>query len=86
MDFYFDFTSPYSYLAYLEVEKALQAGVNINFKPILLGALFKELGQQGVPMFKAHPYKAAYFLQDMQDWAQARNADFIFNSNFPSRQ
>ena len=83
VDFYFDFTSPYSYLAYLEVEKALQVGVNINFKPLLLGALFQELGQQGVPMFKAHPHKAAYYLQDMQDWAQARNASFIFNSNFP---
>jgi len=83
LDFYFDFTSPYSYLAYLEVEKALEVGVNINFKPVLLGALFKNQGQQGVPMFKAHAHKAAYYLQDMQDWAQARNADFIFNSNFP---
>lgn len=83
LDFYFDFTSPYSYLAFLEVEKALEQGVNINFKPILLGALFQELGQQGVPMFKAHAHKAAYYLQDMLDWAQARNAPFVFNSGFP---
>ena len=83
LDFYFDFTSPYSYLAYQEVKKALEEGVNINFKPILLGALFKEIGQAGVPMFSAHPHKAAYYLQDMQDWADARASSFIFNSNFP---
>jgi len=85
LDFYFDFTSPYSYLAYLEIEKALEHKVHINFKPILLGALFKEMGQQGAPMLAAHPHKAAYYLQDMQDWAQARKASFIFNQYFPIR-
>ena len=83
LDFYFDFTSPYSYLAYQEVKKALKKQVIINFKPILLGALFKHLGQNNAPMLVAHPHKAAYYLQDMQDWAHARGASFVFNNNFP---
>jgi len=85
IDFYFDFTSPYSYLAYIELLEAQKAGVKINFKPILLGALLKERGIEGVPMFGAHAYKAAYYLQDMFDWAQARKANFIFNTSFPLR-
>jgi 2-hydroxychromene-2-carboxylate isomerase len=83
LDFYFDFTSPYSYLAHAEIQKAELLGVNIKYKPVLLGALFKELGQQGVPMFAAHAHKAAYILQDMNDWAQARQVDFVFNNRFP---
>ena len=40
LDFYFDFISPYSYLAYKRL-KSLNEGnkININYKPILLGGL-----------------------------------------------
>ncbi len=85
LDFYFDFSSPYSYLGFAEVKQAQAAGVKINFLPILLGALFKEIGIADIPMLQAHPNKTAYFLQDMKDWANYRGVGFNFNSHFPLR-
>lgn len=85
IDFYFDFSSPYSYLAYLEVAQAMRAGTKFTFKPILLGALFKELGVHNIPMLNAHPSKTKYFLEDMTLWAKHRNSPFTFSSHFPIR-
>lgn len=85
IDFYFDFSSPYSYLAWSEVKKAQSQGVKFNFKPILLGALFKEIGTNNIPMLSAHPNKTAYYMQDMCDWAKYRSVPFKFNSQFPLR-
>ena len=42
IDFYFDFISPYSYLAYQKIRSINnKIEININYKPILLGALHK---------------------------------------------
>ena len=38
IDFYFDFISPYAYLAYKKIQK-LPKDILINYKPILLGGL-----------------------------------------------
>lgn len=84
-DFYFDFSSPYSYLAWAEIKKALALGVKVNLWPVLLGAIFKEVGTVNIPMLSAHPHKTAYFYQDMQDWAQYRQTPFYFNTHFPLR-
>jgi 2-hydroxychromene-2-carboxylate isomerase len=85
IDFYFDFSSPYSYLAWAEVKKARAAGVKFAIKPILLGALFRDVGTANIPMLSAHPNKTEYYFQDMRDWAHYRDIPFLFNSNFPIR-
>lgn len=85
IDFYFDFSSPYSFLAWGEVKKALSLGVKINLKPILLGALFKEIGMVNIPMLNAHPHKVSYYADDMKDWATHRGIDFNFSPYFPLR-
>lgn len=85
LDFYFDFSSPYSYLAHAEIKKAVAANVSVRFIPVLLGAIFKALGVNNIPMLSVHPNKTRYFMQDMVDWAEARHVPFIFSSNFPLR-
>ncbi len=85
IDFYFDFSSPYSYLAWAEVKRAMSKKAHFNIKPVLLGAIFKEIGTADVPMLSAHPHKAAYYLKDMHDWAKHRSINFAFNSRFPLR-
>ncbi len=41
-DFYFDFISPYSYIAFKKFKSFKQSELmNINYKPILLGGLHK---------------------------------------------
>lgn len=82
IDFYFDFSSPYSYLGFAEASKNPN---KFNFKPVLLGAIFQSLGTTQIPMLSAHPHKTAYYMQDMQDWAKARALNFTFNDNFPLR-
>ncbi|MDF2176955.1 2-hydroxychromene-2-carboxylate isomerase [Aliiglaciecola sp. CAU 1673] len=66
IDFWFDFASPYSYLAAMRVEKlATEAGVSLRWRAFLLGAIFKSHGLDNTPMLK-HPHKANYMWRDMQ--------------------
>ena len=57
VEFYFDFISPYSYLAYKRL-KLLDGNNNINiiYKPILLGGLHK-LGGITAPAFNERKMK-----------------------------
>jgi 2-hydroxychromene-2-carboxylate isomerase len=85
IEYFFDFSSPYSFLGFLEVEKAQAMGALIKFTPVLLGAIMGELGVVNIPMLAAHPNKARYYGVDMQDWAKYRGAGFVFNHQFPLR-
>jgi 2-hydroxychromene-2-carboxylate isomerase len=45
IDFYFDFISPYSYLAFKRIKSLKNKDrININYKPILLGGLHNLAG------------------------------------------
>ena len=45
IDFYFDFISPYSYLAHKKIEIIKEKkGITFNYKPILVGGLHKIQG------------------------------------------
>jgi len=85
IDFYFDFSSPYSSLAWAEVKHAQSLGVVFNLRPVLLGAIFKEIGTANIPLLSGHPHKVSYLMQDMKDWAAYRNFSFKFNTHFPLR-
>ena len=51
VEFYFDFISPYSFLAYKKLKNLNgDSKINITYKPILLGGLHK-LGGITVPAF-----------------------------------
>ena len=57
IDFYFDFISPYSYLAHQKLKKLDKDNkININYKPILLGGLHK-LGEITAPAFNERKMK-----------------------------
>jgi 2-hydroxychromene-2-carboxylate isomerase len=62
IDFYFDFSSPYGYLASTRVDAlAAKYGREVNWKPILLGATFKITGGAPLPMV---PMKGGYSIRD----------------------
>ena len=45
IDFYFDFISPYSYLAYKKLKRINNTNqIKVEYKPILLGCLHKLSG------------------------------------------
>ena len=81
VDFYFDFVSPYSFLAHKRIRK-IENEDNIKFiyKPILLGGLHNLIGITA-PAF-INP-KAKFMVRDCKMVANKFNIKFIFNSEFP---
>tara|TARA_B100001029_G_scaffold176519_1_gene179559 strand:- start:637 stop:1224 length:588 start_codon:yes stop_codon:yes gene_type:complete len=81
LDFYFDFVSPYSFLAYKEIKKIQKKNViKINYKPILLGGLHN-LHKITAPAFI--PAKDKYMVKDCKVIAEKKRIKFKFNSYFP---
>jgi 2-hydroxychromene-2-carboxylate isomerase len=86
LTFYHDFSSPYAYLAATQLEKQMTPlGITIEWRPILLGALFRAIGTPDVPLFAMSPAKMRYLQRDIRDWADWWGVDFSFAKNFPIR-
>ena len=82
-DFYFDFISPYSYLAHKEIRKIEnKINIKIKYKPILLGGLHNLHGIKA-PAFI--PAKAKHMIKDCKLIGEKNNVKFKFNSYFPIR-
>ena len=80
-DFYFDFISPYSFLAHKEIRKIEnKTNIKIRYKPILLGGLHNLHGIKA-PAFI--PAKAKHMIRDCKLIAERNNVKFKFNSYFP---
>ena len=80
-EFYFDFVSPYSFLAHKEIKKIEEANtIKIKYMPILLGGLHSLAGIKA-PGFI--PIKAKYMIKDCKLWAEKYNIVFKFNNYFP---
>lgn len=81
IDFYFDFSSPYGYLASTRIEDiATRHGREVIWRPILLGAVFKVTGQQPLPTI---PLKGSYAKQDLGRTARLLGIPFKFPAKFP---
>ena len=80
-DFYFDFISPYSFLAYKKLN-LLNANNNIyiDYKPILLGGLHK-LGDITAPAFNERKMKN--MKNDCELVAKKNTIEFKWNNKFP---
>ena len=79
--FYFDFVSPYSFIAHKEIKKLEKKySINVNYKAILLGGLHNLHGIKA-PAFI--PSKARFMIRDCKMVAEKRNIKFKFNSYFP---
>ncbi len=81
IDFYFDFYSPYGYLASLRIDKiAARHGCRVNWKPFMLGATFSITGHQ--PLTDT-PMMADYTLLDLARSARLQAAKFCMPADFP---
>ncbi|MDP6540580.1 MAG: DsbA family protein, partial [Planctomycetota bacterium] len=64
--FFHDFASPFSYLGATQVERIAQAsGAVVDWSPILLGALFRDIGTADVPLFEMSEPKRRYQGKDL---------------------
>ena len=81
LDFYFDFISPYSYLAHKKITTLnVNNIININYKPILLGGLHN-LNGITAPAFNEHKMKNMQ--NDCELVAKKNNINFKWNKKFP---
>jgi 2-hydroxychromene-2-carboxylate isomerase len=81
LEFYYDYGSPYSYLADTQVETiAKRAAVSLVRKPMLLGGVFKATGNAS-PM--TIPLKSKWAASDMPMWARHYGVPFKPNPFFP---
>ena len=83
LEFFFDYGSPYSYLAnHLLVELGERTGVEIAYRPMLLGGVFKATGNQS-PAMEPIEAKRSYNGLALRRSAQAYGAVFRGNEHFP---
>ncbi len=86
VEVFYDFASPFAYLGVEAIEAvAAAAGSPVTFTPILLGALFRELGTPDVPLRTFSAARQAWTTRDLRDHAALRGTPFTFATTFPLR-
>lgn len=81
IDFYFDFSSPYSYIASEWIEAlAARHGRTVSWRAILLGATF-QAAELKPPV--AHPIKREYALRDFERSARFEGVPLRLHERFP---
>ena len=85
IDFYFDFMSPFSYLAHLRLPNlARQFECKLDYHPIDLPAAKLAAGNTGPPNVKI-PIKLQYLTSDLDRWAARYGAPIKFPPSLDSR-
>src|ERR671934_242232 len=84
MQFWFDFASTYSYVAALRLEdECAKAGVELEYRPFLLGPIFSELlGIKDSP-FNVQPVRGRYMWRDLERLCEKHALPWRRPSNFP---
>jgi len=81
VDLYFDYSSPFAYLALTRAEAVF--GDAARWRPLLLGGLFRSIGTADVPLFTQSPEKQRHTRNDLERQARALGAAFVWPSRFP---
>lgn len=80
VDFYYDFGSPTAYLAWTQLPAiCADAGAVLNYRPILLGGIFKATDNQTPVNIKP---KGAWLFDDIARYADRYGVPFAMNPHF----
>jgi 2-hydroxychromene-2-carboxylate isomerase len=82
LELWFDFSCPYAYLA---SRRAKQLSVEIDWRPMLLGGVFRGIGAGDGPMATISPQKQAHNYHDMHRWADLFGEPFRLPPAHPMR-
>jgi len=80
IEFFFDCSSPWTRLAFHNIQPLAQAlDVRIHWRPVLLGGIFNAVNP-GVYAFResGSEAKKAYIAKDLQDWARRAGLKIVF--------
>jgi len=83
LDFWFDFASTYSYPAAARIGPlAAEAGIQVRFRPFLLGPIFKAQGWDNSP-FNLYPAKGRNMWRDLERLCEELKLPFHQPETFP---
>ena len=82
LELWFDFSCPYAYLA---SRRARHLPVEIDWRPMLLGGVFRGIGAGDGPMKTISPQKASHNVHDMYRWAAVFGEPFALPPAHPMR-
>lgn len=87
VEFFFDCSSPWTYLAFVRLlERAPHLPIYIVWKPILVGGVFNKVnGDVYSQRANPNPIKVAYYKKDLADWARLSGVKLVSPSVFPVR-
>ncbi|MGO9454720.1 MAG: 2-hydroxychromene-2-carboxylate isomerase [Candidatus Binataceae bacterium] len=81
VEFFFDYGSPFSYLADTQLPAiAARHGAEIIYKPMLLGGVFKATGNSSPITI---PAKAKFMMAELQRWPRKYGVPMKMNPHFP---
>ena len=85
IEFYFDCSSPWTYLAFIEILPLSQRqNVEINWKPMLVGGVFNSVNKDVYQFRKnPNPLKLEYSGNDLNLWAKQREINISQPKIFP---
>ena len=83
MEFWYEFSSTYSHLSAMRIgELAANQGVDVRWRPFLLGPIFQAMGWDNSP-FKIYPQKVRYMVRDIERIAEVSGLSFERPDPFP---
>ena len=86
LELWFDFSCPFAYLASRRAPAlAASLGTEIDWRPMLLGGVFRGIGAGAGPMATQSAQKARHNLQDMYRWAEVLGEPFAMPAGHPMR-
>jgi 2-hydroxychromene-2-carboxylate isomerase len=84
LEFWFDFASPYSYLAATRIERAVAGtGIAIDWRPFLIGPLLARRRDRPTPFQQAAPVQARYRRRDIERCCERAGVPLRWPSNYP---
>lgn len=86
LEVYFDVASPYVYYALTQLAALSRVtGTTPIMRPILLGGLFRDIGQADVPLFAFPAAKQRYVASEIRQWRGWFGVPFEMAKKFPQR-
>jgi 2-hydroxychromene-2-carboxylate isomerase len=83
LDFWYEFASTYSYPAAMLIDQVAEThGVEVRWRPFLLGPIFADQGWRNSP-FNIYPAKGRYMWRDLERICEKQNLPFSRPNPFP---
>ncbi len=84
MQFWYDFPSPYAYLAAMRIDTLAEAaGVAVEWRPFLLGPVLAQRVEKPTPFQNAEPAQARYRRRDVERLAADLGLPLTWPANYP---